>query len=309
MNLTQRPNRAVPLLLVLVLVWAVSWPIVKIGVSSTPPLWYAAYRYLLAVPLMFLYVFLRGQLRFPPTADWPIVLASGGLQMAAYSALTSVALTMLPPGRASVLAFSTPLWVVPLTAWRLRELPTRRESLGVALGLAGAYAIAMHSLETGRSDQLLAYGMLIAAAGMWAVAIVCARSHRFAATTLELSPWQTLLAAALLLPAAALVEGRPRPILPQAIGSLLYVGPIATAFAYWAVLEVSRHIPPGTVSMSLLAVPPLGTLISIPVFHEAAGPALVCGILLIGAGMLFAIGGGTQVPEQRQRLLGTGPDR
>ena len=284
-----KTGRSVPLLVMVVLVWALSWPVIRSGVSSTPPLWYAAYRYALAAPLMFAYVFLRGQLRFPPRADWPVVLASGALQMTAYSGLTSIALTMLPPGRASVLAFSTPVWVVPLVAWRLREFPSRRESLGVALGLAGACAIAMPSLEMGRSEQLLACGMLIAAAGAWALAIVCVRWHRFAATTLQLSPWQTLLAASVLLPVAALVEGRPHPISPQAIGSLLYVGPVATAFAYWAILEVSRHLPPNTISMSLLAVPPLGILISAPVFHESAGPSLVCGLLLIGAGLLLVI--------------------
>ena len=295
-------HRAVPLLVVLVLVWALSWPVIKLGVSSTPPLWYAACRYTLAAPLMFAYVLLRGQLRFPPRADWPMVLASGALQMAAYSALTSIALTMLPPGRAAVLAFSTPIWVVPLAAWRLREFPSRREALGIALGLAGACAIAMPSLEMGRLDQLLACGMLIVAAGAWAVAIVCVRAHRFAATSLQLSPWQTLLAASVLLLAAACFEGRPPPISQQVIGSLLYVGPVATAFAYWAILEASRHLPPSTISMSLLAVPLLGMLISAVMFHESAGSSLVCGMLLIGAGMFLAIGAGSRIPDRREQV-------
>jgi drug/metabolite transporter (DMT)-like permease len=49
------------------------------------------------------FVAVRGELRKPSLSDWRLVAVSGVLQMATYSALTAVALTRLPPGRASVL--------------------------------------------------------------------------------------------------------------------------------------------------------------------------------------------------------------
>src|ERR1044071_10024992 len=41
------------LLIALVLTWAVSWPVIKVGVASVPPLWFAALRYAIAAPCLF----------------------------------------------------------------------------------------------------------------------------------------------------------------------------------------------------------------------------------------------------------------
>ncbi len=92
------------------------------------------------------------------------------------------------------------------------------------------------------SDQIYAYAMLMGAAAAWAISIVFVRSHRFTATAHALAPWQMLVASALLFPLAIFVEGSPPAIGASAAASLAYVGPIATAFAYWAVVEVGRHL-------------------------------------------------------------------
>ena len=79
------------LLALLISAWAVSWPLVKIGVAAVPPLWYACYRYGIAASCLFLLVAARGEASVPPRGDWPLVAVSGALQMAAYSALTALA--------------------------------------------------------------------------------------------------------------------------------------------------------------------------------------------------------------------------
>src|SRR5215468_10138916 len=100
---TLEVSRRAGLLIAVVLVWATSWPAMKIGVTAMPPIWFACWRYSLATACMFVFVGLRRRVVLPPPADWLLVVVSGVLQMAAYSALTGLALTMLPPGRASVL--------------------------------------------------------------------------------------------------------------------------------------------------------------------------------------------------------------
>jgi drug/metabolite transporter (DMT)-like permease len=250
-----------------------------------PPIWYACFRYAIAASCLFGLVAARHEAALPPRADWPLVAVSGVLQMAAYSALAALALTVLPPGRASVLAFSTPLWVVPLAAYWLRERVSRTALLGTGLGLAGVLAIAAPALDAGGGEQVLAYGMLLAAAVARAISIVAVRAHRFTATALALAPWQMLVAACLLLPVALVVEGPPRPVGPSGAASLAFVGPVATAFAYWAVVEAGRHFRAGVLSMALLAVPPLGILISALGLRERVGASLIAGVLLIAAGI------------------------
>jgi len=273
------------LLVLIVLVWAISWPAIKIGVTNVPPVWYGCLRYTVATICLFVYLAARRMPLFPPRSDWPLVAVSGVLQMAAYSALTGIALTILPPGRASVLAFSTPLWVVPLAAWRLHETVSRLALLGVAMGLLGVLAIASPSLHADRHSQVGAYCMLLGASAAWAVSIIFVRAHRMAASALALAPWQMLIAAALLCAVAFAAEGPVPGINGIGIASLLYVGPVATAFAYWAVVAVGQHLRARIVSMSLLATPCLGILISALALGEAVDRTLVLGLALVGAGI------------------------
>jgi len=202
--------------------------------------------------------------------------------------LTGIALTVLPPGRASVLAFSTPIWVVPISAVWLRERLSRAGLLGVGLGLSGALAIAAPSLDRAGGGHGLAYALLMAAAGSWAVSIVYVRQHRFTASALALAPWQMLLAAALLLPCAWTLEGPLRPVDAGGAASLAYVGPVATAFAYWAVVEAGRHFRASTISVALLATPSLGIAISAWAQHEPIGASLITGMIMIAAGIRLA---------------------
>jgi drug/metabolite transporter (DMT)-like permease len=273
----------------LILSWAISWPLIKIGVAAVPPIWYACFRYGIAALCLFALVAARHEAAFPPRADWPLVAVSGVFQMAAYSALTAFALTILPPGRASVLAFSTPIWVVPLAARWLHERMSPAALLGMGLGLVGALAIAAPALHPDGGRQVLAYAMLLGAAVSWAISIVAVRGYRFTSTTLALAPWQALVAACLLLPVALVAEGAPGPVGVSGAASLAFVGPVATAFAYWAVVEVGRHFRAGTLSMALLATPPIGILLSAVTLGETVGPSLVAGSVLIAAGIWLAV--------------------
>lgn len=273
------------LLVLLIIVWGASWPAVKVGVSAMPPVWFACLRYLVATACGFGVVAMRRELTRPSPTDWRLVAVSGVLQMATYSGLTAVALTRLPPGRASVLAFSTPLLVAPLSAWWLDERLTGRGLAGVSTGLAGVMVIVSPAFQHGGRSQLAPYGLLLCAAAAWAVSIVFVRAHRFQTSALALAPWQMLMAALLLLPLAALLEGAWPRIPIRAMAALVYVGPVATAFAYWAAVEVGRVVRATTMSMALLAVPGLGLLLSAIALHEPIDRSLALGILLIGAGI------------------------
>ena len=285
------------LLGLLVVIWAVSWPVIKIGVATVSPIWYACLRYLIATSCLFVLVTVRGELVVPSRSDWRLVAVSGVFQMGAYSALTALALTILPPGRASVLAFSTPLWVVPLAAWWLREPVSRRSRYGVGFGLLGVLVIASPALQQHGDGQFASYAMLMSAAAAWAISIVFVRAHRFDASPLALAPWQSLVAVLLLAPLAAVIEGAPHAFDWRGVASLAYVGPVATAFAYWAIVEVGRELRASTISMALLATPSLGLLISTLTLGERVTGSLATGVLLVGAGIRLA----TSNPPIRSR--------
>ncbi|MEP6618987.1 MAG: DMT family transporter [bacterium] len=284
------------LLGLLVVIWAVSWPVIKVGVSTVPPIWFGCLRYAVATVCLFSLVILRRELILPSRSDWQLIVVSGILQMGAFSSFTAIALTILPPGRASVLAFSTPLWVVPLAAWRLGEHVSTRALRGVGIGLLGVLVIASPALASGGQREAPAYALLLGASAAWAVSIVFVRGHKFGASPLALAPWQTLVATVVLLPLAIAAEGIPRGVDARGIAALAYVGPMATAFAYWAVVEVGRHFRASTISMALLATPGLGLLISTLTLHETVSISLAAGIVLVGVGIRLATTGHDRAP-------------
>jgi drug/metabolite transporter (DMT)-like permease len=287
MRINEPRRRARWLLVVLVLIWGASWPVIKIGVTTIPPIWFACLRYVVGTACVAFIVALRGELRPPSRPDWKLIAVSGVLQMAVYSALTSAALTRLPPGRSSVLAFSTPLWVVPLSMWWLREQVPWSGRVGIGAGLAGVLVIASPGLQPAAPCQMIPYTLLICAAAAWALSIVFVRAHRFQGSALTLAPWQMLVAALLLLPCAIGMEGGLPSMSGRGLASLAYVGPMATAFAYWAVVEVGRYLRATTISMTLLAVPCVGLLVSAVTFHETVSVSLGLGAALVGAGVLL----------------------
>ena len=273
------------LLVLLILTWAVSWPVIKIGVRDVPPLWFGVLRYAIATFCVLGVIAITHRFTTPPTADWPLIFVSGALQMAAYSAFTAVALVTLPPGRASVLAFSTPIWVVPLAAWWLNERISALALVGGIVGLVGVFAIASPSLALDNNGNLRPYLLLMCASAAWAFSIVFVRQHRFTASAIALAPWQMLVAVAVLLPLALLFEGLPPSIGPIGAASLAFVGPISTGFAYWAVVEAGRYFRASTMSVALLATPSLGLSISALTLGETIDAMLIAGVVMVAGGI------------------------
>jgi drug/metabolite transporter (DMT)-like permease len=294
----KRTGPAALLLGPVVLLWGVNWPIMKMGLAFMPPLWFAAARVSLATLCFFVLLLATGRLRRPPHADMPVVLSVGLLQTAAFLGLTHVALMFVEAGRSAILAYTTPLWVAPLSALFLREHLTRAKLLAVGLGMAGV-AVLFNPLDVDYGDHrvLLGNGLLLLSAVVWATAIVHVSGHRWQASPLALMPWQMLLGALVLIPAAMMVEPGPRiDWSPELLAILFYNGPVASAFCYWAFVTVNRSFSATTTALGSLGVPVVGVFASALALGEPLTVAKLAGLVLIGIGVtVLAIAGPSDV--------------
>lgn len=275
------------LLALVIVLWGSNWPVMKVGLAHIPPLHFAAARMLLGAATMFPVAALAGQLRWPLRQDWPVVVSVGLLQMGLFMALANFGLQFVGAGRAAVLAYTTPLWVVPLAALVLRERLTRGRAAGLALGLGGL-AVLFHpaGFDWHDPDILIGNGLLLLAALVWAGLIVQVRGHRFAGTPLSLAPFQFLVALAVLLPAALIIEGGATVEWSGTLALiLLYNGPVATAFCFWAMLTVTRALPAATTALGTLGVPAVGVLVGAVALGETLSPPVLGGLALIAGGL------------------------
>ena len=193
----------------------------------------------------------------------------------------------MPTGRAVVLAYTMPLWVLPMAALLPGARVGRRQVMAAALGLSGIIALMdLGGFRTSGTDTIVAYGLLLGAALAWAICMVHVHHHRWVGATLDLAPWQMALATVCLLPLAFVLEGAPR--LSWLLGtwdSLLFIGVLATAFCSWAVVDVGTRSGAGTVSIALLGVPAVGLIASFIVGQDTPSLGLVAG----SAAILFSI--------------------
>ncbi|MCX7360600.1 MAG: DMT family transporter [Alphaproteobacteria bacterium] len=286
---SDRLTRPVALLLfaTVVLAWGFTWPVTKVLVQSITPLWTVALRSLISGVVLLGLLLAQGKLIVPRRGDLPVVFGIALPHMVAFSALVALGIQFVPAGRAIVLGYTTPLWVIPAARLILGEPITRRHLAGGALAFAGLMLMFNPaSFDWNDHRALLGNGLLLLAAACWAVSIVHVRAHKWISTPFELVFWETLLATVLLVLVALFFEGVPRIewTLPLIL-LLLYGGVCGNALAYWAMAMVNRSLPAATTSLGLLATPVVGTLSAALALGESISLLLLVAMTLILGGI------------------------
>jgi drug/metabolite transporter (DMT)-like permease len=205
----------------------------------------------------------------------------------------NLALPHIPAGRSSILAYTTPLWIVPMMAIAARVLPTRAEGVGLALGLIGLVLLLNPAaIDWAAEGTLLGSLLLVLGAVSGGLAMVHVRLHAYKGTPFDAQIWQLLVA---LVPMALimwLLEGDQlgdiRWDLPAAL-AVLYSGPLATAFAFWASQMIVRALGPLTAGIGYLGAPVVAVIAGIVVLGEVITPIDIGGVAVTAAGIVVVL--------------------
>lgn len=279
--------KGVILLVIAIILWGCNWPVMKAGLSHVTPLWFSTLRFSTSAAVLFILQIATGKLRLPGRKELPVILSVGILQMMAFTALGCIAMNYLPAGKSAVLAYTTPLWVVPASMIMFKERLSALQLSGAVTGILGIVVL-FDPLSINWHDrwQLIANGLLLLASLCWAICILHLRHTGSRLNAFELAPWQMLLATLLLLPLSWVFEGSwSGDNSHQLLAITLFVGPIATAFCFCAVNAASAWLSGVTLSSMMLLVPITGLLVSVPALHETLTWPLVSGALLIALGI------------------------
>lgn len=293
-SLQTNHSATVGLLILVVFVWGITWPIMKIGIDYIPPVFFGALRMFIGSAFMFAVVWAYGKIALPSKADWGMVLSVGLLQMAIPTALMHFSLSFVEAGRASLLAFTHPIWVAPLAVMLLGEKLNKGITGGLIVGMAGL-CVLFNPFEFDWRDQtvLLGNGLLILSAMSWAVGIVHVRVHKWSGSPLSLSPWQMLVSGLVLLILSMTREDISTTSWDvNLLYVLAFVGIAATAFAYWGAVTVARNLPAMVASLGFLGVPIVGIGSSAIILMEPLTLTLKlgAGLILLGLFIMMLFG-------------------
>ncbi|VAS33155.1 drug/metabolite transporter permease [Klebsiella variicola] len=280
------------MLTLMVVLWGLSWPAMKIALHDIPPLWLGTLRFFTAGLCLFIVVGCKKQLAIPSRKDLPIVISVGGLQMLAFTALGLVAMQYTDVSRAALLAYTTPLWGV-LFAWLInKSLPQKKQLVALCIGIVGI-AIICSPLEIDWSQQGMVKGnlFLLLAALCWSVVIFHVKKHQWHLSPLALAPWQMLFATIPMLLLAVKYEGWPREIhwSPLLCALIFFIGPIATSVCFVISTACGRKVSSFTMSNFTLGVPVIGVISSVFFLGSHLTFVFLSGLILVFSGAVMAI--------------------
>ena len=280
-------REGVVFLIIVVIAWGLTWPVNKMLLESLSPLWMMALRSAIATLTLFAIALALGRLALPPRGDLPVVVSIALLHMVGFAVLAAWGLRLVPTGRSVVLAYTTPLWVIPGAVLFLQERLTPRRLTGVAVGLLGLMVLFNPlAFDWGSRSAILGNGAILGAAMLWAASILHIRGHRWQTTPFDLVPWEMLLATAILTPLALATSGVPSPAWSaRLVALLLYAGIPGTAVAYWATAVASRNLPAVTTALGLLTTPVVSVVVATLWLREPLTLTLVAAIALILGGI------------------------
>jgi drug/metabolite transporter (DMT)-like permease len=274
-----------------IVLFGLTWPVMKIGLAAGSPIWLAVGRAAMSALTAFVLIAALGRLRWPHREDWPVILSVGGLQLTCFFALANLGMQSLPAGRSGVLAYTTMLWMVPLSLLAGERIGWRAVA-GVVLGVVGVVVLSdPQRFDWHNRSIVLGHVYLLTAGFTWAIAMLHTRRHKWRGTPLDALPWQMSVATVLLLIVAAILEphGHLDPGKWQLWAALLYNGSFAGPLGTWAAVSVTRALPPITSSLGMLGVPLLGIATSVVLVNEPITAPLAIGTALVLAGMAIVI--------------------
>ncbi|WP_051297766.1 DMT family transporter [Brevibacterium album] len=157
---------------------------------------------------------------------------------------------------------------------------------GALLGLLGV-ALLVNGAAGGLDTGGVVASLLAMASS--SLGFVLTKRWRPPVSPFVFTSWQLSAAGLLLVPAALLVEGVPRPLADTELAAFAYVGLIATAMAYIAWFSGLARLPAGTVGIVGLLNPLTGALLGLAAAGERLSAPQWAGALLIVGGVALGL--------------------
>lgn len=307
------PMRDLGLALCVVLVWGISFAVIKLGLTGVPPMLMGALRFTLSTfPAVLFVQRPRVALRW-----W---LAYGLTVGVGQFALLFLAIGHgMPAGVASVVLQSQSFFTLIFAAVLMRERWHWPQFAGLAVAACGLYLLAGGLSGGTRGASWLSFLLVLGAAAFWGLSNVVVRLAAdsmpagqkfdlmgFIVWTGLIPPLPFLLLSLWLEGPAGVVSGL-RHFSLASIGAVAYLAIGGTLFGSGAFTVLLTRHPPGKVAPFTLLVPVVGLATASIVLGERLGTNQWAGCLLVMMGLLVNILATKLIKQWRSKLEVAGP--
>lgn len=280
------PRRLWWVLAALTFAWGFNWTAMKVALSEVPPWTFRTLCLGAGSAVLFAALRAGGQPLAVPKDQWGRLALLAFVNISTWNMLVAFGIVMIPSGRAAILAYTMPVWAVPLSIWLLGERMTGRKLAGLGLGLA-ALALLLGGYVGQLSAAPVGSLLVLGASVSWALGTVLQKRYPVRLPAGAYTAWIMLLGGVPIFAGALLLEdfGDLRNVgLWPALG-LAYNVLVAFAFAHWAWIKIAISVPVSVFSISMLIIPVIGVLSGVvflgerPSWSEIAALACVLAAL------------------------------
>jgi drug/metabolite transporter (DMT)-like permease len=284
-------------LVVLCLIWGLTWPMMKIALNEIPPLsMRAATVGIGAATLLAICAVTRRSLRIPPGKAWAHVAVASVLNVVAFSVCSAFAQIDAATARVAILVYAMPIWALILEWTILGERPSRMQAIGITLCAVGlAVLISPLSAVGGMPIGLV---LAVTAGFSWAAGTIYLKWARLAVDPVGLATWQVIIAFFLIASAAWTFDGGLHfgHAHADALLGVAFTGVAGNAIAYALWFEIVGRVSALTATLGIVGIPVVGVVSSILILGERLDASDAAGFALIFAASLCA-----QIPASALR--------
>jgi drug/metabolite transporter (DMT)-like permease len=281
------------LLLSLALFWGVNWPAMKIAVVEMGPWTFRALcLYLGALGLFAIAARLGLSMHVPGGRRRELIVASL-LNVTIWHVCSAYGLTLIEAGRASLIAFTMPIWVGLFGAIFLGERLDAGKGIALALGAAGLGLLAMPAFA-GLAAGPLGFVLMLACALGWATGTLYLKRQGFGMNAVSLTAWQLAIGGVPVLIgmfAIDLPAGIWRVETPSLEGwiGIVYAATVPMVYCHWAWFRALEILPAQAAALGVLAVPVVGVASSVWLTGERFAALDYAGMAAILAALFMAM--------------------
>lgn len=270
------------LLAILSLIWGVSWPIMKVVLNEVPPWTFRLYCMIFSGIGFSLLIKSRGISLKIPREDFKPLLISSFLNITLWYILSAFAIANMNASRASIIAYTMPVWAALLSVFILNERMTIGRFISLFLGMGGIAILIGPDIVVFKTAPLGAIFMLIAAFS-WGSGVVTIKYYKWTMPTIVLSCWSLVIGGIPLTIGAIIFETEAifAPISFQCILGLIYVVILGNIVAFWAWYKIIAIFPATIASIGILMVPIIGVFSSSLMLGESVGLLEITALILV----------------------------
>jgi drug/metabolite transporter (DMT)-like permease len=291
------PRRLWWVLAGLTLAWGFNWTAMKVALTEVTPWTFRALCLGLGSAVLFAALRAGGQSLAVPKGQWPRLAMLAFFNITCWNLLVAFGMTLIPSGRAAILAYMMPAWAIPLSMWIVGERLTGGKLAGLALGMAGLALLLGEALATLGSAPLGSL-LVLAASLSWALGTVLQKRYPTSMPAGPYTAWIMLLGGVPIFIGALLLDDFRRlgdiglwPALAIAYNVL-----IAFAWAHWAWIKIATSVPVTVFSLSMLVIPVVGVMSGMLFLGERPSWAEYAALGLVLASLLTVM-----VPSRQTR--------